>query len=37
MRIIFELKKDANEQVVLNQLFSRTSLEINYGIIFLVC
>ena len=35
MRIIFELKKDTNEQVVLNQLFSRTSLEINYGIIFL--
>jgi DNA gyrase subunit A len=35
MRIIFELKKDANEQIVLNQLFSRTSLEMNYGIIFL--
>ncbi|MDH4200795.1 MAG: DNA gyrase subunit A [Spirochaetia bacterium] len=35
MRVVLELKKDTNEQVVLNQLFSRTSLEINYGIIFL--
>ncbi len=35
MRIIFELKKDANAQIVLNQLFKSTNLEINYGIIFL--
>jgi len=35
MRIVFELKKDAHEQVVLNQLYTRSSLEINYGIIFL--
>ena len=35
MRVVFELRKDANAQIVLNQLFKRSSLEINYGIIFL--
>lgn len=35
MRIIFELRRDANAQIVLNQLFKSTNLEINYGIIFL--
>ncbi|MDH5719688.1 MAG: DNA gyrase subunit A [Spirochaetia bacterium] len=35
MRIVFELKKDANTQIVLNQLYSRSNLQVNYGIIFL--
>jgi len=35
MRIIFELKKDTSEQIVLNQLLKRTNLEVSYGIIFL--
>jgi len=35
MRVVFELRKDANAQIVLNQLFKRSSLEVSYGIIFL--
>ncbi|MDH5716612.1 MAG: DNA gyrase subunit A [Spirochaetia bacterium] len=35
MRIVFELKKDANPQIVLNQLYLRSSLQVNYGITFL--
>ncbi|RME90124.1 MAG: DNA gyrase subunit A [Candidatus Hydrogenedentota bacterium] len=35
MRIVFELRKDANAQVVLNQLYKRTQMQISYGIIFL--
>jgi len=35
MRIVFELAKNANPQIVLNQLFKRSNLEISYGIIFL--
>ncbi len=35
MRIVFELKKDANAQIVLNRLYQQTSMQINYGIIFL--
>ncbi len=35
MRIVFELRKDANAQIVLNQLYKRSQLEVNYGIIFL--
>ncbi len=35
MRIVFELKKDAQANIVLNQLYQHTALQINYGIIFL--
>ena len=35
MRIVIELKKDANPQVVLNNLFKQTSLQISFGIILL--
>ncbi|MES0491769.1 MAG: DNA gyrase subunit A [Leptospirales bacterium] len=35
MRIVFELKRDTNEQIVLNQLYTRSNLEVSYGIIFL--
>ena len=35
MRLVIDLKRDANPQVVLNQLFSFTQLQISYGIILL--
>ena len=35
MRLVIDLKRDANPQVVLNQLFSYTQLQISYGIILL--
>ena len=35
MRIVIELKKDANSQVVLNTLFKQTALQSSYGIIML--
>lgn len=35
MRMVVDLKRDANPQVVLNQLFSYTQLQISYGIILL--
>ena len=35
MNLVIDLKKDANPQVVLNQLFSMTQLQITYGIIML--
>jgi DNA gyrase subunit A len=35
MRIVFELKKDVQANIVLNQLYQHTALQINYGIIFL--
>ena len=35
MRIVIELKKDANPQVVLNTLFKQTSLQSSFGIIML--
>ena len=35
MRIVIELKKDANPQVVLNTLFKQTSLQTGFGIIML--
>ncbi len=35
MRIVIELKKDANAQVVLNNLFKQTSLQTSFGIIML--
>lgn len=35
MRLVVDLKRDANPQVVLNQLFSYTQLQISYGIIML--
>ena len=35
MRIVVELKKDANPQVVLNNLFKQTSLQTSFGIIML--
>ena len=35
MRIVIELKKDANPQVVLNNLFKQTSLQTSFGIIML--
>lgn len=33
MRIVIELKKDANQDVVLNQLFAHTQLQSSFGII----
>jgi len=33
IRIVIKLKKDANSEIVLNQLFEHTQLEISYGII----
>jgi len=35
MRMVIELKKDANPQVVLNTLFKQTSLQTSFGIIML--
>jgi DNA gyrase subunit A len=35
MRIVIDLKRDANSQVVLNQLFKHTQLETTYGVILL--
>ncbi len=35
MRIVFELKRDANPQVVLNHLYKHSQLQISNGIIFL--
>ena len=35
MRIVIELKKDANPQVVLNNLFKQTALQTSFGIIML--
>ncbi len=35
MRIVIELKKDANPQVVLNRLFSQTALQSSFSIIML--
>ncbi|MGM9878304.1 MAG: DNA gyrase subunit A [Bacilli bacterium] len=36
IKITITLKKDANPQVVLNNLYKHTSFQINYGIIFLM-
>lgn len=36
VKITITLKRDANPQVVLNNLFKHTNFQINYGIIFLV-
>jgi len=35
MRVVIELKRDANDQVVLNQLFKHTQMEASFGIIML--
>ena len=35
MRIVIELKKDANPQVTLNRLFSQTQMQITFGVILL--
>ncbi|MCC8120796.1 MAG: DNA gyrase subunit A [Oscillospiraceae bacterium] len=35
MRVVIELKKEANPQVVLNQLFTQTALQSNFSIIML--
>ncbi len=35
MRVVIELKKDANPQVVLNNLFKQTALQSSFGIILL--
>jgi len=35
IRVIFKLKKDANPEIVLNQLFEHSQLEVTYGIIML--
>ncbi len=35
IRVIFKLKKDANPEIVLNQLFEHSQLEVTYGIILL--
>jgi len=35
MRIVLDVKRDSNAQVVLNLLFKHTPLQINFGIIFL--
>ncbi|MDR2605911.1 MAG: DNA gyrase subunit A [Oscillospiraceae bacterium] len=34
-RLVFELRRDANPQVVLNQLFAHTPLQITFGVILL--
>jgi len=36
IKITITLKKDANAQVILNQLYKHTSLQVSYGIIFLM-
>lgn len=36
VRITITLKRDANPQVVLNNLYKHTNFQVNYGIIFLV-
>ena len=36
VKITITLKKDANPQVVLNNLYKHTSFQVNYGIIFLM-
>ncbi len=35
IRVVIELKRDANAQVVLNQLFKYTQMEISFGVIML--
>lgn len=35
IRVVVEVKKDYNPEVILNQLFKHTQLEVSYGIIFL--
>ncbi len=35
MRIVIELKKDANPQVTLNRLFTQTQMQITFGVILL--
>ena len=35
MRIVIELKRDAGDQIVLNQLYKHTQMETTFGIIFL--
>ncbi len=35
MRIVIELKRDSNDQVVLNQLYKHTQLETTFGVIML--
>ncbi len=35
MRVVIELKRDANDQVVLNQLFKHTTMESTFGVIML--
>jgi len=35
MRIVIELKRDANTQIVLNQLYEHTQMQSSFGIIFL--
>ena len=35
MRIVIELKKDANPQVTLNRLFNQTQMQITFGVILL--
>src|SRR5205085_1876447 len=35
MRLVFELKRDAVPQVVLNHLFSQTSLQVTFGVTML--
>ena len=35
MRLVFDIKRDANAQVVLNTLFKKTQLQCSYGINFL--
>ncbi|MGA1868651.1 MAG: DNA gyrase subunit A [bacterium] len=35
MRIVIDLKRNQDEKIIINQLFKRTNLKINYGIIML--
>jgi len=35
MRLVIDLKRDANSQVILNQLFKHTQMQTTFGIIFL--
>jgi len=35
MRIVIELKKDSNSDIVISNLYKKTSLQTNFGAIFL--
>ena len=35
MRIVIELKKDANSDIIISNLFKKTTLQTNFGAYFL--